>query len=488
MLNFGKFQEDSLTLLTDFYQLTMSYGFWKKGLADREAVFHHFFRRHPFSGGFSIAAGLEFAIEYLKNFKFSKSDLDYLATLKGPQGSIFEEGFLKYLETLTFACDVDAVEEGSVIFPYEPITRVKGPLLQCQLLETPLLNLINFQTLIATKAARVRQAAEDDDILEFGLRRAQGVNGAISASRAAFIGGCNATSNTLAGKLFHIPVRGTHSHSWVMVYEDELDSFYAFADVLPDQCIFLVDTYFTLDGVKKAIEVGRELEKRGKKMLGIRLDSGDLNYLSQESRKLLDAAGFKDAKIFASNELDESIITELKRQGAKISVWGVGTNLVTGKNNPALDGVYKLSAIKNEKGEWVYKLKLSEQMKKISNPGILQVRRFKSESGYTEDVIYNEPWGVQEGKMMIDPIDISRQRPIPSNAVYEDLLKPIFRKGQLVYDPPSLEIIQKKCQQELSYFHSGIKRFLYPHQYPVGIEEQLYNLKLELIRKIRIKK
>ena len=311
----------SLALLTDLYELTMAYGYWKLGMAEREAVFHLSFRKQPFGGGFSVACGLHDAIEYLHRFRFDAADLEYLSTLKGNDGNpLFDGGFLDYLARFEFKCDVDAMPEGTAVFAYEPLVRVTGPILQAQIVETPLLNLINFQTLIATKAARVCLAAGDEPVLEFGLRRAQGIDGGVTASRAAFVGGCAATSNVLAGKLFGIPVKGTHAHSWVMAFGDELHAFEAYAQALPNNCVFLVDTYDTLHGVKHAVEIGRRLRAQGHEMAGVRLDSGDLAYLSIEARRILDAAGFPNASILASNELDESIITSLRQQGAKIAV------------------------------------------------------------------------------------------------------------------------------------------------------------------------
>ncbi|MCB1148748.1 MAG: nicotinate phosphoribosyltransferase, partial [Chlamydiia bacterium] len=316
----------SLALHTDFYQLTMAYGYWKEGLKDKEAVYHLHFRKNPFQGGFAIACGLEAAIDFIRDFKFDLSDLQYLSTLLDVRGErTFPDEFLQYLGNLRFSVDVDAMPEGTAVFPQEPLLRVSGPIIECQLLESPLLNLINFSTLVATKGARVALAAKGDPVLEFGMRRAQGIDGALTASRAAYIGGCHATSNVLAGKLFDIPVKGTHAHSWIMAFEEEVDSFYAFADALPGNTVFLVDTYNTLDGVKKAIEVGNALKEKGSPFLGIRLDSGDLAYLSIEARRMLDEAGFPDAEIYASNELDETVIQELKQQGARIAVWGVGT-------------------------------------------------------------------------------------------------------------------------------------------------------------------
>ena len=304
-----------LALLTDLYQLTMAYGYWKLGRAEQEAVFHLFFRKPPFAGGYAVAAGLETAIEFLRAFRFDESDIAYLASLTGNDGRpLFDAEFLGHLGELRLAVDVDAMPEGTVAFGQEPLVRVRGPILQCQLLETPLLNIINFQTLIATKAARICEAAGDDSVLEFGLRRAQGIDGALSASRAAYIGGCSATSNVLAGKLFGIPVKGTHAHSWVMSFDTEAESFEQYAAVMPNNCVFLVDTYDTLDGVRQAAEVGKKLRRQGHELVGIRLDSGDLAYLSIEARKILDEAGFPDAGIVASNDLDEHLIENLRTQ------------------------------------------------------------------------------------------------------------------------------------------------------------------------------
>lgn len=476
----------SLALLTDFYQMTMSYGYWKAELAQKEAVFHLFFRKTPFKGGFTVAAGLEPVIHFLEKFKFDSTDLDYLSKLISADGSsYFSEEFLNYLSKLRFTGEIDAVPEGTVIFPYEPLLRIQGPLIECQLLESPLLNLMNFSTLVATKAARVCLAAKGEPVLEFGVRRAQGIDGALTASRAAYIGGCDSTSNLLAGKKFGIPVKGTHAHSWVMVFDDELEAFQTYAQNLPNNCVFLVDTYDTIEGVIKAIQVGKWLKKQGKKLLGIRLDSGDLAELSIRSRALLDEAGFQDAVIIASNELDETIITELKRQGALINVWGVGTSIVTAKDQPALDGVYKLSAIRDPGKEWKYKLKLSEQMVKVSNPGILQVKRFQHEHENIADVIYDiyMPW---EGDcQIVDPLDPTHVRTIRKEVRGKDLLEPIFRQGKKVYHSPSLSEIRQHTQRELTRFPAGIKRFLNPHVYVVGMEKNLYNLKIHLIRKIR---
>ena len=472
----------SLALLTDFYQLTMAYGFWKLGMGDREATFHLFFRKKPFQGNFAIAAGLETAISFIENFSFEESDLNYLATLKRAKGKpFFDPKFLDYLAALKLECNIDAVKEGTPIFPHEPIIRVQGPLLQAQLLESPLLNIINYQTLIATKASRVCLAAEGDEVIEFGLRRAQGMDGALSGSRAAYIGGCHATSNVLAGKYYGIPVKGTHAHSWIMAFKEEKEAFTAYSRVMPEGGFYLVDTYRTLDGVKKAIQVAQD-EKVV--LQGVRLDSGDLAYLSIEIRKLLDQAGFKKAKIMASNELDENLIRDLKKQGCQVSVWGVGTHLITGKEQSALDGVYKLGALRHQKGGLDYKIKISEQRIKTTNPGILQIRRYYDQFGCNQgDVIYDAHLGIAEKVTAIDPIDPSLQKKFLKADHYRDLLIPIFRQGKRVYDPPSIHEVRKGSFREIQGFSSSIKRFLYPQTYFVGLERKLDQLKRKLLEK-----
>jgi len=476
----------SLALLTDLYQLTMAYGYWKTGVLDKEAVFHLYFRKNPFGGGFTVACGLPYVIDFLENFRLGGDDLAYLASLKGNDGRpLFEPAFLDYLGGLRFACDVDAMPEGTVVFPHEPLLRVQGPILQGQVLETALLNILNFQTLIATKAARVCLAAQGDPVIEFGLRRAQGFDGALAASRAAYVGGCAATSNVLAAKLFDIPARGTHAHSWVVSFDDELESFHAYARAMPNNCIFLVDTYDTLEGVRGAVVAGRRLREQGHEMVGIRLDSGDLAYLSIEARKILDEGGFPDAKIVASNDLDEKIIHSLKEQGARIDVWGVGTHLVTAYDQPALGGVYKLSAIRRPPGDWEFKIKLSEQTVKVSNPGIQQVRRFHDGGENLADVIFDVGAPPGPGWVMVDPLDMTRQKKVPPGTAFHDLLVPVFRGGRRVYDPPDVHAARQYARQDLTRFHAGVKRFVNPHQYPVGLEQSLYERKTELILQAR---
>ncbi|GAB3791533.1 nicotinate phosphoribosyltransferase [Spirosoma humi] len=495
----NKLYDTSLSLLTDLYQVTMAYGYWKTQTSEKEAVFNLYFRKNPFNGGFTIACGLANVIGYIDKFGFSKKDLRYLRTLTGNDGEpLFEEAFIDYLAELKLTCDIDAIPEGTVVFPNEPLVRVRGPILQCQLLETPLLNLINFESLIATKAARLRLVAETDTLLEFGLRRAQGVDGGMTASRAAYIGGCDATSNVLAGKLYDIPVRGTHAHSWVMSFDDEQQAFDAYAAALPNNVTLLVDTYDSLQGVRHAIETGRKLVQRGHKLAGIRLDSGDLAYLSIEARKLLDEAGFQDTSIVASNDLDETIINSLRQQGAKINIWGVGTKLVTAFDQPALGGVYKLAALRREGpvgqpsdtggATWEYKMKLSEQAIKTSTPGIQQVRRFRDERGFLADMIYDlGSMNSQSSKTatMIDPLDFTKRRRFEAAHDREDLLVSVFQAGKCVYDLPDIHAVRERVQTQLANLHPGVKRFVNPHTYPVGLEKGLHELKTKLILTLR---
>ena len=475
-----------LGLLTDLYQLTMAYGYWKMGRSEQQAVFHLFFRKPPFGGGYAIAAGLAHAVELMRQFRFEQADLNYLATLTGNDGQpLFDQAFLEYLSEVEFACDVDAVPEGTVVFPHEPLIRVRGPILQAQVLETALLNIVNFQTLIATKAARVCQAAQGESVMEFGLRRAQGIDGALAASRAAYLGGCAATSNVLAGKLFGIPVRGTHAHSWVMSFDTEPEAFEAYAQTMPNNCVFLVDTYDTIAGVRNAIQAGQRLRERGHEMAGIRLDSGDLAYLSIEARKLLDAGGFPDAVIVASNDLDEYIIKDLKQQGATIAVWGVGTKLATAYDQPALGGVYKLGAIRDADDNWQPRVKLSDQAIKTSIPGTLQVRRFEDKDGLVGDLIYDEVSTPDPGRRLIDPADPNHMKQINETADGCDLLIPVARGGVIRDFDGSLEQARDRARQGLDQLHPGIRRFMNAHAYPVGLEPSLHELRSRMIRDAR---
>ena len=478
----------SLSLLTDLYQLTMAYGYWQQGLQDREAVFHLYFRKAPFQGGYAVTAGLAYVVDFLENLRFSDDDLAYLGSLRSAKGEpLFPADFLAYLKNLEFRCDVDAMPEGTVAFGNEPLLRVRGPLLQAQLIETALLTMVNFQTLIATKAARIREAAGTDTILEFGLRRAQGPDGGLSASRAAYLGGVDATSNVLAGQLYGIPVKGTHAHSWVMAFEDEETAFTAYAQAFPDDSVFLVDTYDTLEGVRHAIKVARTMRANGHELGGIRLDSGDLAYLSREARELLNEAGFPDVRIVASNDLEENLITSLKLQGAKIDTWGIGTQLVTAYNQPALGGVYKLAALrKADDSGWDFTIKLSEQLAKTSTPGILQVRRYESEKGQPRaDMLYNTAEPLPDHLTIVDPLDATRRRAVRPEAAFRELLEPVFRQGKLVQQLPTLAESRARAHREVLALDPSIRRFLNPHTYPVGLEETLHDYRTQLIREKR---
>ncbi|MGE5049413.1 MAG: nicotinate phosphoribosyltransferase [Deltaproteobacteria bacterium] len=481
----GGLYAQPLALLTDLYQLSMAAAAWKTGMDRREAVFHLLFRRAPFGSGFTIAAGLGTALEYLRELRFTDGDLAYLGSLTASSGeAMFEPAFLEHLRSLDLRVDVDAVPEGTAVFPQEPLLRVSGPVVPCMLLETPLLDLINFQTLIATKAARVCLAAEGDPVLEFGLRRAQGVDGAISAARAAYIGGCAATSDVLAGKLLGIPVRGTHAHSWVMLFDSEREAFAAYAKAMPHNVVLLVDTYDSLQGVRNAIETGRWLRSQGRELAGIRLDSGDLAWLSIQARRMLDAAGFTKTVILASNELDENVIASLKQQGARIGAWGVGTRLVTGAEDAALGGVYKLSAVRTPGGPWKGRIKLSEQSAKISVPGVLQVRRFTAAGEFAGDLIYDVEDGAHS-RTLVDMLDVTRRKTIPDGVPCEELLVPVLRGGDLVYTPPPLAESRERTRTQLAHLHAGIKRFVNPHQYPVGLDPALHERRLRMILEAR---
>jgi nicotinate phosphoribosyltransferase len=474
----------SLALLTDLYQLSMACGYWKTGAAEREAAFHLTFRRPPFAGGYAIAAGIGPALAYLRRLRFTEDDLAYLATIPDATGApLFPAELLAYLGAMRFSCTVDAVPEGSLVFAHEPIIRITGPILQAQLVETALLTMVNFQTLIATKASRIVAAAKGAPVLEFGLRRAQGIDGGLAAARAAYIGGAAATSNVLAGKLFGIPVKGTHAHSWVMFHGDELASFRAYADALPGNCTFLVDTYDTLDGVRNAIVVGKELRARGHELQGIRLDSGDLAHLSIEARKLLDDAGFPKARIVASNDLDEYLIGSLQEQGARVDTWGVGTKLVTAFDQPALGGVYKLGAVR-EGGAWRDVIKLSEQPIKISNPGILQVRRLRRAGELAGDVIYDRESGC--AGPTIYPIENPAEAPYtPPHDSGEDLLVTYLDRGQLVRNPDTLAVSRDRAARDLASLSPRTRRFMNPQPYPVGLDKTVFANKQALIAKAR---
>ena len=484
MSSLSSLYKPSLALLTDLYQLTMSYGYWKNGLANHESVFHLFFRSTPFSGGYAVAGGLEQAAELIEKAHFTQDDLDYLSTLHGNDGKpLFEDAFLSYLLQCQNNIDLDAIPEGSVVFPHEPLLRLRGPIIPCQLLETSLLTLINFQTLIATKSSRVCRAAAGDMVLEFGLRRAQGFDGGLSASRAAYIGGCHASSNVQAGKLYDIPVKGTHAHAWVMMFPSEIESFEAYAKAMPNNCIFLVDTYDTLEGVRNAIKIGHKLNAQGHKMIGVRLDSGDMAELSISARQILDQGGIPEALIVASDSLDERKIQTLKARGAKIQVWGVGTNLVTSQDQPALGGVYKLAAVRAPGSDWEYKVKLSNTPIKVSNPGILQVHRYRDQDGFfCGDVLFNE----EQGHSTAPTHSL-----VQAGSTYqfsgspEALLEPILREGKAVWSPPSIHEIRHRAQQQIASLRPEMHEFTVQNPYPVALDSQLNRLKNTLIENAR---
>jgi len=475
----------SLALLTDLYQLTMACGYWKAGTSEREAVFHLTFRKSPFGGGFAIAAGIAPALAFLRRMKVGEDDVAYLKTLTDSENKpLFPQGFLDYLAKLELAVTVDAVPEGSVVFPHEPILRVRGPIAHAQIVETALLTMINFQTLVATKASRVCLAARGAPVIEFGLRRAQGLDGGLGSSRAAYIGGCAATSNVLAGKLLGIPLRGTHAHSWVMFYGDELQAFRAYADALPGNTTFLVDTYDTVIGIRNAIKVGLELRAKGHELGGVRLDSGDLAHLSAIARDMLDEAGFPNAKIVASNDLDENIITSLHEQGSKVDVWGVGTKLVTAYDQPALGGVYKLGATFDPDGTRHDAIKLSEQPIKISNPGTLQVRRLRKGNTLVGDIIYDDEHGLTEPGAIHDIQEPSREPFVPEYDHGDDLLQRAFENGRILGDQ-TIEAARARCAADLEALSPRTRRFLNPQPYAVGLDPYVHEHKLEMIAAAR---
>lgn len=475
------FQDDSLTLHTDLYQINMMQVYFEQGIHDKNAVFEVYFRKEPFKNGYAVFAGLERIVQYLENLKFSESDLAYLETLG------YDEPFLDYLRHLEMTLSVRSAREGDLVFANEPIVQIEGPLAQCQLVETAILNIVNFQTLVATKAARIRSVIDDEPLLEFGTRRAQEMDAAIWGTRAAVIGGANATSNVRAGKLFGIPVSGTHAHALVQAYGNDYEAFKAYAKTHKD-CVFLVDTFDTLrSGVPTAIRVAKELGD-SINFLGVRLDSGDLAYLSKKVRQQLDEAGFPDAKIYASNDLDENTILNLKMQKAKIDVWGVGTKLITAYDQPALGAVYKIVSIEDDNGQMVDRIKLSNNAEKVSTPGKKQVWRITSrEKGKSEgDYITFADSDVTS----LDEIEMFHPTYTYINKTVRDfdavpLLVDIFDKGELVYSLPSLEDIQVYARKEFDKLWDEYKRVLNPQDYPVDLARDVWQHKMNLIDRIR---
>ena len=471
-------------LLTDLYQLTMAQGYWKTGLSEDQACFHMYFRDNPFSGGYSIACGMAQLAELVDGFRFSGEDCEYLAGLKAPGGgALFEPEFLEWLGDLRLSVDIDAVHEGTVVFPNEPLVRVTGPIMQCQLLETALLNCVNFETLIATKAARVCLAAESP-VAEFGLRRAQGYAGGVWASRAAVVGGCASTSNVLAGKLFGLPVSGTHAHSWVMAFESELEAFRAYARAFPNNCILLIDTYDVRQGLENAITVGLEMKQRGERLIGVRIDSGDLSWLAKMCRERLDEAGLSDCGVVLSNDLDEYTISSIRNEGAQVMSWGVGTKLATAYDQPTLGGVYKLSATRAGKdAPWVDRIKIAENSSKLTFPGVLGIRRYYHEDGFIAgDMVYDVNAPINGEERIVDPMDQLRQK-VLSVKRFEELLHPLARNGKSVLEPCYRDALAaaERVRQGLENVHETQKRMLNPHSYPVGLECGLAHRRLDLV-------
>lgn len=473
----------NLTLLTDLYELTMMQGYYEKG-QNENVIFDVFFRQNPCNNGYSVCAGLDQVIDYIKNLHFTYDDVDYLRGL-----GIFKEDFLHYLSGFHFSGDIYAIPEGTVVFPKEPLLKVVAPIIEAQLVETAILNIINHQSLIATKTSRIVFAANGDGIMEFGLRRAQGPDAGLYGARAAMIGGCVGTSNVLAGQMFDVPVMGTHAHSWIMSFPDEYTAFKTYAEMYPDNCTLLVDTYDTLkSGVPNAIRVFQEFKDAGKPLIkyGIRLDSGDLAYLSKEARKMLDEAGFPEATICASNDLDEFLLHDLKMQGAAIDSWGVGTNLITSKDCPSFGGVYKLAAIQNEEGEFVPKIKISENTEKITNPGNKTIYRIyeKASGKIKADLICfaDEVIDPKQDLLLFDPMDTWKKTKLAGGTyTVREILLPIFKNGECLYKSPTLKEIAAYCREEKDTLWDETKRLFYPHRVYVDLSQKLYAVKQSLL-------
>ena len=477
----------NLTLLTDLYELTMMQGYYDKQ-DNPTVIFDVFYRSNPFSSGYAIAAGLEQVIEYVKNLNFSYDDVDYLRSLH-----IFSEDFLQYLSGYHFTGSIYAIPEGSLIFPKEPILKVVAPIMEAQLVETAILNILNHQCLIATKSSRIVYAASDTGVMEFGLRRAQGPDAGLYGARAAVIAGCVGTSCVLTGKLFDVPVMGTHAHSWIMSFPDEYTAFKTYANMYPDACCLLVDTYDTLkSGVPNAIRVFEEMRNAGipLKNYGIRLDSGDLAYMSKQARKLLDAAGFDDAYISASSDLDEYLIESLKAQDAKINSWGVGTKLITADDNPAFGGVYKLAAVKDADSDTFQpKIKLSENTEKVTNPGNKTVYRIysKKTGKIKADLIClaDEKFDPEETMVIFDPVDTWKKTKV-LGGTYElrELLVPVIKGGKSVYKSPSVMELRDYCKQEQNTLWDESRRFVNPQKVYVDLSQKLYDIKKNLLEEM----
>lgn len=478
----------NLTLLTDLYQLTMMQGYFKNKDRNETVIFDAFYRTNPQRGGYAICAGLAQVIEYIKELHFTEEDIAYLSGL-----NLFEKDFLDYLKTFQFTGDIYALPEGSVMFPREPMIKVVAPILEAQLIETAILNIMNHQSLIATKASRICYAAKPDGVMEFGLRRAQGPDAGTYGARAAIIGGCVATSNVLAGKLFDVPVRGTHAHSWIMSFPDEYTAFKTYATMYPSSCILLVDTYDTLkSGVPNAIKVFKEMKENGITLTsyGIRLDSGDLSYLSKKARKMLDEAGFHDAIITASNDLDEFLIDSLKTQGAAITSWGVGTNLITSKDCPSFGGVYKLAAIVKDDGSIIPKIKLSENSEKVTNPGNKTIYRIydKQTGKIKADLISlaDDVFNPDEPLLLFDPSEPWKKTKLDGGSYrMKEILVPIFLNGECVYSSPSVMEIRDFCLKELDTLWDETRRLINPHKVYVDLSPRLYDMRINLLDRMQ---
>lgn len=475
--NYGK---ENLTMLTDFYEITMANGFFENGHGNQTVYFDMFFRTVPDGGGMAIMAGLEQIIHYLKNLSFSSEDIDYLRSKK-----LFSEAFLAYLADFRFSCDVWAVPEGTPIFPYEPLVTVRGPAIQAQFIETMMLLAINHQSLIATKANRIVRAAGGRAVMEFGSRRAQGFNGAVYGARAAYIGGCVGTACTIADREFGIPALGTMAHSWVQLFDSEYEAFKAYAEVYPDSCTLLVDTYNVLkSGIPNAIKVFNEvLLPRGYRPKGIRLDSGDITYLTKKARKMLDEAGFPDCKICASNSLDEIIIRDMIAQGACIDSFGVGERLITASSDPVFGGVYKLAAVERD-GAIVPRIKVSENVTKITNPGFKKLwRLYDRETGKAiADVItmHDEIIDDTQPYEIFDPEHVWKRKTI-ENFIAHPLHRRIFDRGECVYESPSVDEIRTYCKQQIETIWDEVLRFENPHKYYVDLSQALWDQKQALL-------
>ncbi len=468
-------------LMTDLYELTMLAGYFEEGMHEQSAVFDLFFREAPYKGSYAVFAGLEPALDYLANLQFTTEDIDYLKSL-----GIFKPAFLDYLKGFRFRGKVIAPREGTVVFPHAPLLSVEGSLAEAQFVETALLNIVNFQTLVATKAARLSVAAGEGEVIEFGLRRAQGPDGGLSVARGAYIGGVRSTSNVEAGQRFGIPVKGTHAHSWIMAFADELTAFRAYAECFPDSCVLLVDTYDTLrSGIPNAITVAQELRAKGHEMLGVRLDSGDLTYLSKETRRMFDEAGFPELKIVASNELDEQVIASMRTEGSRVDIYGVGTKLATcaGDGGGALGGVYKLVRFADQA-----RLKVTSDIAKSTVPDRKKLlRAIEADNTFAMDIMCREEETLLAGDVVYDPTNPSRYKPLPEGLRYESVRETVMQQGVILKPSPCLDELADHCAEQLRRLPNGSLRLINPHSYKVSISPQLHALREQLIKRYKVK-